>query len=449
MIFSGIPVRLSNVLLLIHALLLTASIRGDNILPPIFDLRGVFNTSVSTASSICSGFVPADQGSCNSCVVSALATILSIQACVLYGQNISFSPQHIWDCYDGACDSRGMTLLMEDFFPFVMSGPYADSILVQQTAPGASMKPSNYSNCLVNPNSSGTLTKARLLSVENHVQSIFNDPSTDSSLYANNNHNNTSATVGITMVKYAIGLHDSERNIMMMQHIMQKGPVMAIVTMAAPRFQAFSRWREPNFTASAFVIPAIQNRDPAVALVSHALTVIGWAYVRVQGGGTNETLAWIVQNSMGPSWGSDHGFGLIIGPLQQIWYGFELQPPPQGIVFNAFGYNGSVDEFYDDDEDALLFLLQGTDQPFVPGDQTFSQLKDDTAANNARMMSMQEDSIILAMTLVCMLILAVIYCWLPPVSYFSIASWRNRMKRREDQEQYLTDGPLLPYDGYR
>ena len=230
--------------------------------PYAFDMR---NLSLS-----CVGFVPNDQGSCNSCVAASLASALSIQACLMQGRNVLFSAQQIWDCYDGSC-TNGVQLLMDDFFAGALVGLKAGIMLKSlSNATPVVMRASNYSLC------TGEEGKDRLISVEEHRSGLLGN--------------------------------STQR---LQESLVKRGPALAIVGM-----------NETAFAQFATLGPAV-GRKPFVlgdegGPVLHALTVIGWAPYQ-------DAHAWLVLNSMGTAWGNQ-GVGFVVGPLQQQWYSFELLP---------------------------------------------------------------------------------------------------------------------------
>ena len=243
-------------------------------LPSSFDLR--FNHNLNNGSSHvvdCLAFKPQIiQGSCNACVAASLATILSIQACLgKQDPNITYSAQQIWDCYDGSCALGVHTPLMDTFFPYVLNGPSSGQMFSSMKTNVEMLSESNYTRCFLS-----TTEKAPLLAVQGHSTRHIKNLSTASAVSQ------------------------------MKQHIYTTGPIMAIVRMTDPIFQAF--------------LHAHGNNTFSLGMpghILHALAVIGWR--DIDG-------AWLVQNSMGPSW-QNQGIGWVTGQLEMEWYGFQLDVP--------------------------------------------------------------------------------------------------------------------------
>ena len=252
------------------------SIRMNSPPPYTFDLREHYPD--------CSAFTsPFDQGACNGCAAASLATLLSILACISpHAPNSSstllFSAQQIWDCYDGSCEAGVPSL--DAFFETVLLGPKADLMLQQRDS--VVMRASNFSLCTSH---NGSLN-VRLGSAVHHMW--------------------------------------GSGEAAMQAHIMQHGPVLAVMTLPVDRFQLFSNWRNTSLPFDALFYGSNS------LVVTHALVVTGWV------SNASGTLAWRVQNSMGDSWG-DHGHGLIMGaPLHQQWYSFSLVHGPQTASDTAF-----------------------------------------------------------------------------------------------------------------
>jgi hypothetical protein len=224
------------------------------------------------------GQAPTAQGRCNSCVAAAVATVLTVKACLIGKPPLAtsfFSPQQIWDCYGGSCAVGVNSDLMHSFFPAVINGPQAGRMLLPlPNSSSAPMAEANFSRCLLHT-ADGT---AALSSVALHSTLAGNTTSASQDLKT---------------------------------YLKQHGPAMAVVTMTA---QAFDSFTLSTNNASLFrYTQAVQQGG----MVKHALVVIGW-----------QEDAWLVQNSMGDSWGM-YGVGLMEGPLETQWYALDLGLPSQ------------------------------------------------------------------------------------------------------------------------
>ena len=231
----------------------------------------VFDLRASPGLSGCPGFRPINQGDCNGCVAASMATLLSIQACMQWPESntSAFSAQRIWDCYDGSCQ-QGVLDLMGNFFPSMMEGGPNAGWMLQPFLSEEEQRlgESNYSQC-----GGGKLRRWMLGGVSRHG-----------------------------------GLGVEVRNASaraLREHIMTKGPALAVVRMTAVAFDRFVGIKNGTL----FVLSPAGGGS-----VQHALTVIGWC---------NSTGSWLVQNSMGKGWGAD-GVGWVSGPLEAEWYGMAL-----------------------------------------------------------------------------------------------------------------------------
>ena len=237
--------------------------------PALFDLRTHY------ASLECAGFSPLSQGdTCDACTAASLATILSILACIsspYLHQNITFSAQRLWDCNDGSC-ADGMQ--MDSLIDNILSGPRSLSMLYVSSQAKSSIEPSNFSRCPI------------------MQEAAFQVLSTMTHKYSASNRNESISA--------------------MQAYIMQYGPVMSVLTLSSKDFARFSALNKTLFTLNL----TTTTTSSTTALVSHVLTIIGWA-------GTD---AWIVQNSMGSAWGQN-GVGIIKAPLDLVWYSFSLLGP--------------------------------------------------------------------------------------------------------------------------
>jgi hypothetical protein len=243
-------------------------------LPASFDLRS------SPTSIPCVGFQPLiHQGQCGACVAASLAAVLSIQACLATrNANATYSAQRIWDCYAGSCAAGVRSPLMDTFFPFTLSN---SNMFAPRTPPHTDeyLTEGNYSSC--KPPSASSL---RLIGVQAH-RSLGGGSGPSA-------YNTSAAKIALKTYIYT-----------------QRAPVMAIVRMTDAVFKSFTAPFTGAQTQAAF---ALGTPGP----ILHAVAVLGWR---------DADGAWLIQNSMGPSWHL-RGVGWVLGPLHLEWYTFQLEP---------------------------------------------------------------------------------------------------------------------------
>jgi hypothetical protein len=245
-------------------------------------------------------FTPEDQGSCNSCAASALASTLGLRTCFRDGRNIHYSSQQIWDCYAiGVCKEKGV--IIEEFLYNLLYGDMSANTLVFEKEKMKNMHDSNSSECLNNKNLS--TKEGRIDSITFHKE-------------------------------WWLGLMDGKKNRQdakpsnisnsvqnMQREIMHNGPIISVMYLTDGEMHTLSHWHDKK---DSDIIP--MHKDEGLRSHHHAVTVIGWGTK----GNTQEGFYWIILNSFGERWGK-RGIGNIprgFGLMEHEWYSVSSTPIP-------------------------------------------------------------------------------------------------------------------------
>ena len=309
-------------------------------------------------------FTPEDQGSCNSCAASALASTLGLRTCFRDGRNIHYSSQQIWDCYAvGACEKRGV--IIEDFMSKLLYGDMSANALKFEREKMKNMRNSNSSECLDHKN---------LSSKEGRVDSITFHKEWWLGLMDGNKRRQDAIPSNIS---------HSVQN--MQREILHSGPIISVMYLTDGEMNTLSGW---NDKADTDVIP-IQEDGEGLRGNLHAVTVIGWGTKD----NTQDGFYWKILNSFGERWGK-RGIGNIprgFGLMEHEWYSVFSTPNP----------------CKDGDNDCFVTVLPPSQeiQKSVNYDEMFLVLTNNDTNRNGF-----TDAGILGITLGCMTLLSLIIC---------------------------------------
>jgi hypothetical protein len=323
-------------------------------IPPNYDTRDKWGS--------CNAFAPKDQGTCNSCSALALASSLGVRACIRDRRNVSFSSQHIWDCYSGSCKD-GVNINI--FMLAVMEGDMAEYMLKRDTAMESGLNgtaEANASAC------ASQKSKERIESVGYHAEYWIGMLNSDP--LKNRNPSNISNSVRS-----------------MQTEILLNGPIVAILHLTATEMLSFSQWKnkgDAEVLSVAATAPHLERRH------LHAVTVIGW-------GSRDKTFYWKILNSFGEKWGVK-GVGNIpggFGAVEHEWYAAVSTPLPcaQGDCAVLDGFTPKNNQSRTKSKDDGMFLSSGG-----------ILLLDSQKRNSS------EDAVVLIITALCMLVLSCIIC---------------------------------------
>ena len=245
----------------------------------------------------CVAFAPENQGSCNACAASSMASSLGIRACIRDGRNVRFSSQRIWDCFSGSCEN-GVNI---DSFMFAVMYSDKSENMIMSTLEDIknSTSPSNHSAC------TKTKQDERIETISYHKEWWLG--------LINNNYNDNESQER-TPSNYSTSVYNMQRE------IFENGPIVSILYMTTTEMNFFSRWKNK----SEIMTPPLPNPTEQRTHL-HAITIIGWG-----GQGDFKTFYWIILNSFGDKWG-EMGIGKIpggFGLVEHEWYSLSSSSIP-------------------------------------------------------------------------------------------------------------------------
>lgn len=241
----------------------------------------------------CIAFSPENQGDCNACAASSLASSLGIRACIRDRRNIRFSSQRVWDCFLGSCE-KGVNI--ENFMFAIMYSDESANMLALTNQSNNRTLPSNSSACVAN-----TPTKnERIETISYHKEWWLGLLSTDPQERKPSN--------------FSTSVYNMQRE------IFENGPIVSILYLTPSEMTFFSQWKN-----TWDVLPSSSTNPSEYRNQLHAVTVIGWGVQE-----EFKTFYWIILNSFGDKWGKK-GVGKIpggFGLVEHEWYSISSSQVP-------------------------------------------------------------------------------------------------------------------------